>query len=123
MLASKTLATNLSPLFTPGENLLRAIFLDPDPTSRALYGDQWESLAHSAIAGVHALIGAEVDDPLLDEAVGELSVRSDHFRSLWARYDIRAKPAARPDAFITPRWAPWTCTTRTCKSPAPTDKP
>jgi hypothetical protein len=28
---------------------------------------------------------------LLDELVGELSVRSDHFRSLWARHDIRAK--------------------------------
>lgn len=54
VLASNTLATNLSPLFTPGENLLRAIFLVPDPASRALYGDQWESLAHSAIAGVRS---------------------------------------------------------------------
>ncbi len=54
VLASNTLATNLSPLFTPGENLLRAIFLVPDPASRALYGDQWESLAHSAIAGACA---------------------------------------------------------------------
>ncbi len=91
VLASNPLATKLSPLFTPGENLLRAIFLDPDPALRAIYGDQWESLAHSAIAGVRALIGAEVDDPLLDELVGELSVRSDHFRCLWARHDIRAR--------------------------------
>ena len=91
VLAANRLATNLSPLFTPGVNLLRAIFLDPDPASRALYGDQWESLAHSTIAGVRALIGAEVDDSLLDELVGELSVRSDHFRSLWARHDIRTR--------------------------------
>jgi hypothetical protein len=45
--------------------------------------------AHT-IAGLRALIGTEVDDPL-NELVGELSVRSDHFRSLWARHDIRAR--------------------------------
>jgi hypothetical protein len=81
-------ATALSPLFTPGVNLLRAAFLDPGV--RTLFGDQWESLAHNAIAGLRALIGPEVDDPL-NELVGELSVRSDHFRRLWARHDIRAR--------------------------------
>lgn len=89
VLAANPLATALSPLFTPGVNLLRAAFLDP--TVRTLFGDHWESLAHTAIAGVRALIGPEVDDPRLDELVGELSVRSDHFRSLWARHDIRAR--------------------------------
>jgi transcriptional regulator with XRE-family HTH domain len=91
VLASNPLATTLSPFFTPGVNLLRATFLDPDPAFRALYGDQWESLVHSTIAGLRALLGAGVDDPLLDELVGELSVRSDHFRSLWTRHDIRAR--------------------------------
>ena len=93
MLAANPLATALSPLFTPGVNLLRATFLDP--TVPTLYGDQWESLAQSMIAGVRALIGPEVDDPLLNELVGELSVRSDHFRSLWARHDIRARISGR----------------------------
>jgi transcriptional regulator with XRE-family HTH domain len=88
VLAANPLATALSPLFTPGVNLLRAAFLDP--TVRTLFGDHWESLAHNAIAGLRALIGPEVDDPL-NELVGELSVRSDHFRSLWARHDIRAR--------------------------------
>jgi transcriptional regulator with XRE-family HTH domain len=88
VLAANRLATALSPQFTPGVNLLRAAFLDP--AARTLYGDQWESLAHTTIAGVRALIGPEVDDPL-DELVGELSVRSDHFRRLWARHDIRAR--------------------------------
>jgi hypothetical protein len=36
-------------------------------------------------------IGPDIDDPLLNELVGELSVRSDHFRSLWARHDIRVR--------------------------------
>ncbi len=89
VLAANPLATAVSPLFTPGVNLLHATFLDP--AVRTLYGDQWESLAHSTIAGVRALIGPDIDDPLLNELVGELSVRSDHFRSLWARHDIRAR--------------------------------
>jgi hypothetical protein len=89
VLAANALATALSPLFTPGVNLLRATFLDP--AVGTLYGDGWELLAHSTIAGVRALIGPEVDDPLLDDLVGELSIRSDHFRSLWARHDVRAR--------------------------------
>jgi transcriptional regulator with XRE-family HTH domain len=89
VLAANPLATVVSPQFTPGVNLLRAAFLDP--AVRALYGDHWESLAHSMIAGVRALLGPDVDDPVLDELVGELSVRSDHFRTLWARHDIRAR--------------------------------
>jgi hypothetical protein len=89
VLAVNPLATALSPRFTPGVNLLRTAFLDP--AVRTLYGDEWESLAHSTIAGVRALLGPELDDPLLNELVGELSVRSDHFRTLWARHDIRAR--------------------------------
>jgi transcriptional regulator with XRE-family HTH domain len=89
VLAANAIAKALSPLFTPGVNLLRATFLDP--AVRTLYGDDWESLTHSAIAGVRALIGPEVDDPLLNELVGELSVRSDHFRGLWARHDVHAR--------------------------------
>jgi transcriptional regulator with XRE-family HTH domain len=89
VLAANPLAIALSPLFTPGVNLLRAAFLDP--AVRTLFGDQWESLAHTTIAGLRALIGPDVDDPLLNELVGELSVRSDHFRTLWARHDIRGR--------------------------------
>lgn len=47
VLAANRLATALSPLFTPGVSLLPATFLDPGV--RDLYGDQWESLAHSTI--------------------------------------------------------------------------
>ena len=34
-------------------------------------------------------MGAEVDDPRLNELVGELSIRSERFRQLWARHDAR----------------------------------
>ena len=89
VLAANPLAMALSPHLTPGVNQLRAAFLDP--AVRTLYGDDWASFVHSAIAGVRALLGPDIDDPLLDELVGELSVRSDHFRTLWARHDIRAR--------------------------------
>jgi transcriptional regulator with XRE-family HTH domain len=89
VLVANPLATALSPLFTPGVNLLRAAFLDP--AVRTLYGDRWESLMQSTIAGARAHIGPGLDDPAVNELVGELSVRSGHFRRLWARHDIRAR--------------------------------
>jgi transcriptional regulator with XRE-family HTH domain len=101
VLAVNPLATALSPHLRPGVNQLRAAFLDP--AIRTLYGDQWESLAHSAIAGLRALNGPEVDDPALNELVGELSVRSDHFRGLWARHDIRAKTSGGTRRMHHPR--------------------
>jgi hypothetical protein len=64
---------------------VRAVFLDPE--LRASFHD-WEGLAHAAVARLRALVGPDVDDPRLAELVGELSVRSDEFRRLWARHDI-----------------------------------
>ncbi|MFB4269674.1 hypothetical protein [Nonomuraea sp. GTA35] len=40
-------------------------------------------------------VGPDVDDPRLMELVGELSVRSEPFRRLWARQDVR-HPARGP---------------------------
>jgi hypothetical protein len=40
---------------------------------------------------LRALVGPDVDDPRLNELVGGLSVRSEHFRKLWARHDVRPK--------------------------------
>jgi transcriptional regulator with XRE-family HTH domain len=91
VLASNALASALSPIYTPGVNLVRAAFLDPQV--RNLYVD-WEATVQSAVAGLRALTGPEIDDPRLAELVGELSVRSDLFRRLWARHDIQVKADA-----------------------------
>jgi hypothetical protein len=85
ILAANALASALSPVYSPGVNLVRATFLDPEV--RRLVGD-WEGVAHSAVARLRARVGPDVDDPRLGELVGELSVRSDQFRRLWARHDI-----------------------------------
>jgi hypothetical protein len=88
VLAANPLATALVPYYVMGENLVRAAFLDP--RVRDMYGD-WEHVTETTVAGLRALVGPDVDDPRLNELVGELTVRSERFRQLWARHDVRPK--------------------------------
>ena len=43
------------------------------------------------MASLRALVAPDLDDPRLAELVGELSVRSERFRELWGRHDVRPK--------------------------------
>ena len=88
VLAANPLATALAPWFTPGENLLRGAFLDP--RRRELRPD-WKRSLGGVVAALRANVGPDVDDPRLTELVGELSLRSEEFRQLWARHDARPK--------------------------------
>jgi hypothetical protein len=88
VLAANPLAAALAPYYVPGENIVRAAFLDPRVRDR--YAD-WEMVTEVTAAGLRALVGPDVDDPRLNELVGELSVRSERFRQLWARHDARPK--------------------------------
>jgi transcriptional regulator with XRE-family HTH domain len=88
VLAANPLATALAPYYLKGENLVRAAFLDL--RLRDMYED-WERIAETTVAGLRALVGPDVDDPRLNELVGELSVRSERFREIWARHDARPK--------------------------------
>jgi transcriptional regulator with XRE-family HTH domain len=87
VLAANSLARALSPSFAPGVNLARAIFLDRG--LRASTTD-WDEVTETTAAGLRALVGADVEDPELTELVDELSVKSERFRSLWARHDVRS---------------------------------
>ncbi|MEU5311709.1 helix-turn-helix transcriptional regulator [Streptomyces sp. NPDC021562] len=87
-LAANTLCTALSPNYVPGVNLLRAVFLDP--AERELRRD-WEDLTEEGVAVLRAYAGPDSDDARLRELVGDLSVRSERFRTLWARHDIRPR--------------------------------
>ncbi|MGH1548399.1 helix-turn-helix domain-containing protein [Leifsonia poae] len=86
VLAANPLATALSPAIAPGSNRLRSLFLDD--AERALYPD-WEQATAGLIASFRASIGSDVADPRIAQLVGELSLRSEHFRRLWARHDVR----------------------------------
>jgi hypothetical protein len=78
----------LDPGFAPGRNLVRDAFLDE--ATRALYIDR-RAVALSSVAGLRETVGADIDDPATAALVGELSVRSDDFRAMWSRHDVRAK--------------------------------
>lgn len=88
VLAVNALSAALFPWYVEGENLVRAAFLDP--RVRDMYGD-WDHVTQSTVAALRALAGPDIDDPRLNELVGELSVRSERFRQLWARHDARPK--------------------------------
>jgi transcriptional regulator with XRE-family HTH domain len=88
VLASNALATALAPYYAPGENLVRAAFLDPRLADRY---DDWDRVTEAAVGALRALAGPDTDDPRLIELVGELSICSERFRQLWARHEIRPK--------------------------------
>ncbi|MEV0390135.1 helix-turn-helix transcriptional regulator [Nonomuraea sp. NPDC050643] len=88
VLAANALGRALFDGHVHSDDLVRLVFLDPD--ARDFYPD-WERVAVNTVAGLRAAAGADPDDPRLIETVGELSVRSEAFRRLWARHDIRQK--------------------------------
>jgi transcriptional regulator with XRE-family HTH domain len=88
VLAHNALAGALYRGFTTGTNLLRVILLDP--AAQQFYAD-WDRVARDAVAALRASAGADLNDPRLTELVGELSLKSEAFRQLWARHDIREK--------------------------------
>ena len=88
VLAANPLATTLAPWFTTGENLVRGAFLDQ--RRRDLRPD-WEQSLGNTVAALRANVGPDTDDPRLTELVGELSLRSEAFRQLWARHDARPR--------------------------------
>ncbi|MGW3360717.1 helix-turn-helix domain-containing protein [Streptomyces bungoensis] len=87
-LAANALATALTPNYAPGVNLLRAVFLDP--AERAVRRD-WEELTEEGVAALRANTGPGSGDPVLRDLVGDLSLRSERFRTLWARHDVRPR--------------------------------
>jgi transcriptional regulator with XRE-family HTH domain len=88
VLAANSLAEALHGRPLRGLNLVRSIFLEPD--AREFYAD-WEDVARDTVATLRALTGTDLDDPRLTELVGELSLKSEEFRRLWARHDVREK--------------------------------
>jgi transcriptional regulator with XRE-family HTH domain len=88
VLAANDLAVALNPGFGVGHNLVRDAFLEP--ASRELYLD-WPDVALGAVAGLRASSGADPGDPKLAQLVGELSVASADFATMWARHDVHAK--------------------------------
>jgi len=67
-------------------NSARFIFLDPRAPD--FYVD-WEQVATDAVAILHSEAGRDPYDRDLSDLVGELSTRSDMFRTRWAAHNVR----------------------------------
>jgi transcriptional regulator with XRE-family HTH domain len=78
-----------SPLIGDGgrtPNLARFQFLDP--VSRDFYPD-WDRFAEMCVAIMRAEAGRNPHDRAFHDLVGELSTRSETFRTLWGAHDVR----------------------------------
>jgi transcriptional regulator with XRE-family HTH domain len=67
-------------------NTARFIFLDPRATE---FFDDWEGVAHDAVAILRAEAGRDPYDRRLSDLVGELSTRSEEFRVRWAAHNVK----------------------------------
>jgi transcriptional regulator with XRE-family HTH domain len=69
-------------------NWARLVFLRPE--YRDLFVD-WEQKAIDIVCLLRMDAGCHPDDPRLSATVGELSVKSEEFRRLWATHDVKEK--------------------------------
>lgn len=83
VLAANKWARALAPMYEPGRNLARDVFLDP--AIRRLLPD-WADIAAQTAAALRA--EAPPNDPATRLLVAELEA-DDDFRGLWARHDVR----------------------------------
>lgn len=83
VLAANKTAMALSPMYTPGQNLVRGIFLDP--AARELFPD-WAVIAAQTVAALRA--EGDQRDPDTAALITALS-GEESFRRLWADHDVR----------------------------------
>ncbi|MFJ3759751.1 helix-turn-helix domain-containing protein [Streptomyces sp. NPDC090080] len=88
VVAANRLAVLLCPFFAVGHNPLRAAFLEPE--MRGLY-PQWDDMTAKAVSGLRAMIDVDDADSELLETIGELTVASERFRTLWTRREVRRR--------------------------------
>ncbi|AQX16963.1 MULTISPECIES: helix-turn-helix transcriptional regulator [Tessaracoccus] len=90
ILAANTLGYAMhSPLYAGPErpaNHSRFMFLDP--RAHDFYPD-WQLATEMNVAVLRRIAGANPHDQRLAKLVGELSMRSDRFRDLWASHNVR----------------------------------
>jgi hypothetical protein len=89
------LATNLlgraliAPVFEDPHrpaSLARFMFLDPAATE---YYQDWERIASDIVASLRSEAGRDPHDKALQDLIGELSTRSELFRTRWAAHNVR----------------------------------
>jgi len=89
VLVANEMARALLPYFTPGANHLRFVFLEPEMRTWVRNLDE---VADILVSWLRFNIAEESpSDPELQSLIGELSIASQPFRTLWARQDVKQK--------------------------------
>jgi len=90
ILAANQLGSALfAPVLTgPAQPANSARFLFLDPAAGEFYLD-WERQAQDVVAMLRTEAGRSPHDRALSNLIGELSTRSDHFRTWWAAHNVR----------------------------------
>ncbi|MFB9377028.1 helix-turn-helix transcriptional regulator [Kineococcus gynurae] len=103
LLAVNRLARALyAPVFEPGfdpgsgqtPNTARFTFLDPRART---FWPAWERMADETVAVLRGEAGRDPYDRGLSDLVGELSTRSEEFRTRWAAHDVRQHSTGTKD--------------------------
>ena len=95
-------------------NLTRMLFLDPH--TRELYA-RWEEEAARAVASLRLIAGRHPDDRELAELIGELTLKSAEFASLWSKHPVRQLRLRAPSGSAIPWWASSSWSSRSSASP------
>ncbi|MGH3188596.1 MAG: helix-turn-helix transcriptional regulator [Streptosporangiaceae bacterium] len=98
MLAANALGRALyAPVFDdPARPANTARFTFLSPQARDFYRD-WDRTARDMVAVLRAAAGRDPYDKALSDLVGELSTRSEAFRSMWAAHDVLFHRTGRKD--------------------------
>jgi transcriptional regulator with XRE-family HTH domain len=90
VLAANRLGTALfgPVLSSPAQPANNARFLFLDPAAREFYSD-WERQAQDVVAMLRTEAGRSPHDKGLSNLIGELSTRSENFRTWWAAHNVR----------------------------------
>jgi len=75
-------------LNSPAQPANNARFLFLDPAAPAFY-PEWERQAQDVVAMLRTEAGGNPHDKALSNLIGELSTRSEHFRTWWAAHNVR----------------------------------
>jgi len=87
--ANRLGAALFSPVLTsPAQPANNARFLFLDPAAREFYHD-WERQAQDVVAFLRTEAGQHPHDKGLSNLIGELSTRSEDFRTWWAAHNVR----------------------------------
>lgn len=72
----------------PGKRFNQLRFQLLDPRAQDFYQD-WELATRNSVAVLREAAGHDTEDERLFALIGELSAKSEYFRSLWAAHDVR----------------------------------